>query len=225
MAIQNINIGNIANDGTGDDIRVAFGKVNDNFEELDLRNPGSLTASNVGAVGEGVFAQKEGTDLQFKKLVGGTGTTLTSTNNTITINGSAIKQLTLGTDNGSIIVTASQTISFNGGNGIASRQSGNQVIMDIQSGALSFDTNPTLGGNLDGNGNNIIGVDQITANNVNALIYNTDIRPINSFLTGFDFKDIDVQVVNFIDFILATTDVDQGTITSPADFSSDFGTF
>ena len=39
MAIQTINIGNIANDGTGDDIRVAFGKVSDNFEELDLRNP------------------------------------------------------------------------------------------------------------------------------------------------------------------------------------------
>ena len=225
MAIQNINIGNIANDGTGDDIRVAFGKVNDNFEELDLRNPGSLTASNVGTVGEGVFAQKEGTDLQFKKIVGGTGTTITSTNNTITIDGSAIKQLTLGTDNGSIIVTASQTISFNGGNGIASRQSGNQVIMDIQAGALSFDTNPTLGGDLDANGNNIIGVDQFTANNVNALIYNTDIRPINSFLTGFDFKDIDVQVTNFIDFILATTDVDHGTITSPASVTSDFGTF
>ena len=225
MAIQNINIGNIANDGTGDDIRVAFGKVNDNFEELDLRNPGSLTASNVGAVGEGIFAQKDGTDLQFKKLVGGTGTTLTSTNNTISIDGSAIKQLTLGTDNGSIIVTASQTVSINGGNGIASRQNGSQIIMDIQSGALSFDTNPTLGGNLDANGNNVIGVDQLTANNVNALIYNTDIRPISSFLTGFDFKEIDVQVTNFIDFILATTDVDQGTISSPADFSSDFGTF
>ena len=97
--------------------------------------------------------------------------------------------------------------------------------MDIQSGALSFDTNPTLGGNLDANGNNVIGVDQLTANNVNALIYNTDIRPISSFLTGFDFKEIDVQVTNFIDFILATTDVDQGTISSPADFSSDFGTF
>ena len=162
MAIQNINIGNIANDGTGDDIRVAFGKVNDNFEELDLRNPGSLTASNVGAVGEGVFAQKDGTDLQFKKLVGGTGTTLTSTNNTISIDGSAIKQLTLGTDNGSIIVTASQTVSINGGNGIASRQSGSQIIMDIQSGALSFDTNPTLGGNLDANGNNAISYTNLT---------------------------------------------------------------
>ena len=59
--------------------------------------------------------------------------TLHLTNNTITIDGSAIKQLTLGTDNGSIIVTTSTTLSFNGGNGIASRQSGNQVIMDIPS--------------------------------------------------------------------------------------------
>ena len=225
MAVQTINIGNIANDGTGDDIRVAFGKVNDNFEELDLRNPGSLTASNIGELGEGIFAQKENTDLQFKKIVGGTGTTLTSSNNTITIDGSAIKQLTLGTDNGSIIVTASQTISFNGGNGIASRQSGNQVIMDIESGALSFDTNPRLANTLDGNGHNIIGIEQITATNVNALVYNTDIRPINTFLTGFDFKEIVLQVNNFLDYILVTTDVDQGTITSPADFDSDFGTF
>tara|TARA_B100001057_G_scaffold424263_1_gene446912 strand:- start:7248 stop:7925 length:678 start_codon:yes stop_codon:yes gene_type:complete len=224
MAIQTINIGNIANDGTGDDIRLAFGKVNDNFELLDLRNPGSLTASNVGAVGEGIFAQKENTDLQFKKLVGGTGTTLTSTNNTITIDGSAISQLTIGTDNGSIIVTTSTTLSFNGGNGIASRQNGNQVIMDIEAGALSFDTNPTLGGNLDGNGNNVVGVDQLTANNINALIYDTDIRPINSFLTGFDFKGIAAQVNNMVDFILATTDVDHGTIASPASFTSDFGT-
>ena len=158
MAIQSINIGNIANDGTGDDIRVAFGKVNDNFEELDLRNPGSLTASNLGAVGEGVFAQKEGTDLQFKKIVGGTGTTITATSNTVTIDGSAIGTLTIGTDNGSIIVNTSTTISVNGGNGISTRQNGNQIIADIEAGALSFDTNPTLGGTFDGNGNNMVGI-------------------------------------------------------------------
>ena len=225
MAIQTINIGNIANDGTGDDIRVAFGKVNDNFEELDLRNPGSLTASNIGAAGEGVFAQKEGTDLQFKKLVGGTGTTLTSTGNTITIDGSAISQLTLGTDNGSIVITASKSISVNGGNGIATRQNGDQIIVDIEAGAVSYDTNPTLGGNLDGNGNNIVGVDNITATNINALVYNTDIRNINTFLTGFDFKGVQAEVNNMVNFILATTDVDHGTIASPASFSSDFGTF
>jgi hypothetical protein len=225
MTVETINIGNIANDGTGDDIRVAFGKVNDNFEELDLRNPGALTASNLGDVGEGLFAQKTGVDLQFKKIIGGNGTTLTSTGNSITIDGSAILQLTLSSDNGSIQINQSQTVNLNGGNGIASRQSGSQIIFDIESGALAFDTNPQLGGNLDGNSKNISNVDQISATNVNALVYNTDIRPINSFLTGFDYGGIGVVVNNMIDFITATTDVDYGTVSSPAAFSSDFGTF
>ena len=35
MAIQRVNIGTIANDGTGDDLREAFVKVNNNFTELE----------------------------------------------------------------------------------------------------------------------------------------------------------------------------------------------
>ena len=34
MAKQNINIGSTANDGTGDDLRSAGDKINDNFTEL-----------------------------------------------------------------------------------------------------------------------------------------------------------------------------------------------
>ena len=34
MTIQNINIGNIANDGTGDTLRDAAQKINDNFTYL-----------------------------------------------------------------------------------------------------------------------------------------------------------------------------------------------
>ena len=146
------------------------------------------------------------------------------TSNTVTIDGSAIGILTIGTDNGSIVVDTSTTISVNGGNGIATRQNGNQIIADIEAGALSFDTNPTLGGTLDGNGNNMVGIDNITANNVNALVYDTDIRAVSSFPTGFDFKGIPAQVNNMVHFILAT-DVDYGTIASEASFSSDFGTF
>ena len=48
MTIQNINIGNIANDGTGDDLREAFRKVNENFDELDLRQPESTTGAGIG---------------------------------------------------------------------------------------------------------------------------------------------------------------------------------
>lgn len=35
MAIETINLGNYANDGTGDDLRTAFQKVNDNFVTLN----------------------------------------------------------------------------------------------------------------------------------------------------------------------------------------------
>ena len=55
MTIQNINIGQFANDGTGDDIREAFRKINENFDELDLREPESTTASNLGT-GTGIFS-------------------------------------------------------------------------------------------------------------------------------------------------------------------------
>ena len=34
MTRQNINIGSTANDGTGDPLRTAFDKINDNFVEL-----------------------------------------------------------------------------------------------------------------------------------------------------------------------------------------------
>jgi hypothetical protein len=74
MPIQTINIGNYANDSTGDDLRTAFQKVNSNFTEL------AVTASvgdgaNLGA-GTAIFKDKNLTTLQFK--------TLTSTNNSVT---------------------------------------------------------------------------------------------------------------------------------------------
>ena len=34
MAKQTVNLGSSANDGTGDPLRTAFDKINDNFDEL-----------------------------------------------------------------------------------------------------------------------------------------------------------------------------------------------
>ena len=34
MAKQTVNIGTIVNDGTGDDLRTSFDKINDNFKRL-----------------------------------------------------------------------------------------------------------------------------------------------------------------------------------------------
>ena len=151
MPIQTINIGNYANDGLGDDLRTAFEKVNANFNLLNTTD--TTAAANVGT-GSGVFAQKSGTTLQFKSLIGGSNITLSSNGTSITINGS---------------------------------------------GNLSSETSPSLGGNLNLNGNNIIG-----GGNIEATIYGIDIRTLS-----------------------ATSGVDYGTFTEPNTFTGmiDLGSF
>ena len=85
MAVQLINIGNVANDGTGDDLREAMIKINTNFEELDLRDDEQTTASNLGVVGEGLFLRRNVYDLEFKKISAGANVTLTADDNKIVI--------------------------------------------------------------------------------------------------------------------------------------------
>lgn len=75
MAIQTINLGNYANDGTGDDLRTAFTKVNANFSLLDAE-ANIIDGENLGT-GAGIFVQAAAAKLQFKSL--------TSTDNTVTI--------------------------------------------------------------------------------------------------------------------------------------------
>ena len=66
MAIQTINVGNIPNDGTGDDLREAFVKVNNNFSEVDTKLAQvPLSAANRGQSGEGVYAQTVDNVLEF----------------------------------------------------------------------------------------------------------------------------------------------------------------
>ena len=128
MAIQTINIGTVANDGTGDDLREAFVKVNANFAELAARNPEQTTGANLGASGEGVFAQLNGAEMQFKKLIGGGNVTLTSDGNAITVNSvGGLQTLTVETDNGSQTVTDGDTLKFIGGTNLNTKIAGGGV--------------------------------------------------------------------------------------------------
>jgi len=52
MAQEIIGIGAVANDGTGDTIRVSFGKTNDNFSELYGLLEATVTASESIAAGD-----------------------------------------------------------------------------------------------------------------------------------------------------------------------------
>ena len=158
MAIQTINIGTIANDGTGDDLREAFVKVNNNFAELDIRDPEKTTGANLGSAGEGVFAQINGAEMQFKKIVGGTAVTLTSDGNAITINSTAtgLPQLQVFADNTNQTFDANNTaLTLAGGNLVTTNMVGNTITIAAETSLLT-DTNPRLGQNLDGNQKEII---------------------------------------------------------------------
>ena len=82
MTIQTVNLGSYANDGTGDDLRTAFTKVNSNTEELDLTRV--VSAVNLG-LGAEIFKDKVAKNLQLRKINAGINITVTQNANDITI--------------------------------------------------------------------------------------------------------------------------------------------
>ena len=84
MSLDRINLGTYPNDGTGDDLRTAFSKVNSNFDALTLTS-GISSAVNIGT-GVGIWADKNLTNLEFKSLTStGASVTITSTANTVNL--------------------------------------------------------------------------------------------------------------------------------------------
>jgi hypothetical protein len=111
--ISTINIGNIVNDGLGDDLRTAFQKVNANFTTLN--NDLTITASNLGTVGEPVFKQKTGLNLEFKKLVAGNKITISSSPDSLLISstvGNSFQRIT--TQSGFVDADTSQFVTIQG---------------------------------------------------------------------------------------------------------------
>jgi hypothetical protein len=77
MARQNINIGSSANDGTGDPLRTAFDKINDNFVELYGTDDDSKTlASNLDVNGHNIISTRSNEDIKI--LPAGTGGVIAS---------------------------------------------------------------------------------------------------------------------------------------------------
>jgi hypothetical protein len=115
--ISTINIGNIVNDGLGDDLRTAFQKVNANFATLN--NDLTITASNLGTVGEPVFKQKNGLNLEFKKLVAGNKITISSSPDSLLISstvGTSFTRIT--TQSGFIDADDHEFVTIQGDNDI-----------------------------------------------------------------------------------------------------------
>lgn len=241
MAISLINVGQIANDGTGDDLREAFIKINQNFEELDLRDDEQTTASNLGGVGEGIFANRVNYDLQFKKIVAGSNVTLSSTDETVTVNAiGGLQQLIVSSDNGSIILSEGDAVNLVGGSGIQTSVLGNTITITNTSSTIVTDTTPQLGGNLDAQNFNINNVNTLRAltvegflsGNVEGNVWDLDVRDLKSDIDnlteeilGFDFGGLGDNATSILEWLAQSTEVDFGTFISPTTITSDFGSF
>jgi hypothetical protein len=232
MAIESINVGNIANDGTGDDLREAFIKVNNNFIEVDRDiDASAITGENLGVTGEGVFAGKEDNTLQFKKILAGNNISVSSTNNSLVINSTGgISDILVLTDNGSVTVDGTFPLRIEGGEVITTRvSSGDTIFFDLDdNGILERDTNPTLSSSLQAAGHNIQNAGSISANSVTGsltgLVFGVDIRQINKYFdNNWDFGEILPALNNFIDYLIFTLDVDMETFQEPAFFDIDLG--
>lgn len=130
MTVQTINIGNVVNDGLGDDLRSAFLKVNANFATLDSSL--TPTAVNIGSSGAGVFKEKVGSEFQFRNLVSGNKISLDEFTNSIVINAEVDYAFTrIDTQNGVILADQSNTnISIQGGDNIVTSASGQIIVID-----------------------------------------------------------------------------------------------
>ena len=110
--LQTINVGNLVNDGLGDDLRTAFQKVNANF--ADLNDELTLTLSSVGN-GEIVYKEKSNSSLVFKSLRGGTGIQVSTISDTIVVaNTRSVPFEKIDTDSGSILSASYQNITLQG---------------------------------------------------------------------------------------------------------------
>tara|TARA_B110000977_G_scaffold114761_1_gene148363 strand:+ start:192 stop:893 length:702 start_codon:yes stop_codon:yes gene_type:complete len=231
MTITRIDVGNIANDGTGDDLRQAFVKVNNNFDELDLRVVPQNTATNLGT-GTGVFYTKEGAELSFRSLVAGDNMSLVADGTSITITNTG--SITLRTDGDTLSLSgAGRQFGVNGGQSITTSLSGNNINVALDTTDLiSLDTNPSLGAALDANSFNINNVGILSATTVSAATINgaltgtvdgLSVTTINDTLNSADYGNLSDNVTSSLELLFRATIFNYGTITTPTSLKSDYG--
>jgi hypothetical protein len=185
MSINLINIGNVVNDGLGDNLRTAFEKVNANFSELE-----TLLSTKATNIGNGVKILVEPTSsnaqLQFKSLLQGPGIVL-------------------------IDRTVGIEIKSVNPEGSFSKIETDSIAVE----ALVFPEIALRGG------------DDISVDGFGATI-TVDTKKINEksfreILTTYDFGTFTGGFENAVQFAVALSNADFGTITNPTSLNLDFG--
>ena len=223
MAVQTINVGLLANDGTGDDLREAFIKANQNFDDLDLRVAAftDLTGENIGSAGYGVFSQKINNNLQFRKLLpdplyADTMNIRVSDDGNILYFSSTQAQSRFTDGTTTITTPVEQVVYLQGDEGAEVTVDGGVVPTITISSKISRETQPQLNADLDVNNkklNNVSQINGITKEQLDRVF-------------SFDLGEYDTKISNIIDYIVSTAVIDFGTdagVFTEVDARIDFG--
>jgi len=192
--INTINIGNVVNDGLGDDLRTAFQKVNANFSSLASELTVTVVPAGPSTTGVSIFAGKTGSELKFKNLVSGTKILLNDTGETIVVNNTAPDAFTrFDTDSGQITAGIGNTngqITLAGTAAPGSVTQRKDIEITVSGSTVNFKT----------------------------------IVPVTDILTSYDFGKINGVYNNAMQVAYAASNIDFGTILLPGRLDLDCGT-
>ena len=193
MAIQTINIGNRVNDGLGDDLRTAFQKVNANFTELS--DSITVVARNTGDTGVGIFRDKIGNELRFKKLVASTKIQIEDRPETVVIYSTQPDAFTtINTNSGTVEAEESLEIRIQGAStyteGLLPSQTGRNIsVRKTATGTITIDS----------------------------------VLDLKQILTTMDFGFIEGTFLFPTQLALQSSNIDFGTLENPGALDVDLG--
>lgn len=214
MNITLIDIGAVANDGTGDDIRTAFIKVNENFVELETSIDASTVAANLGS-GQGIFKEKVENELRFRSIDVGDRLSITTDGDRIVINTDFLdRHIQVGsieTEGAAIIGTYVEAGQFRG-----------HVLGNVVGSVYPPEPDYIIGRG------NIIGVNaevgELDPDYQPARVDGIAVKDLNSTINNFDFGNLDKVYTSAFGYLLDQVGIDLGTFISPASFDIELGT-
>lgn len=230
MAIELVNLGNTSNDGTGDDLRTAFEKVNDNFTYLD--GVAEQTGVNLGTTGPTVFKSLENNVFFFRRLIAGENIAITENSNTLEIaNTQPESRFTVVGDSGSLTAGAGIGLNIVGAESITVGVDNNSKTITI-TGRLENETTPALGANLLARGNDIsdVGIlgsteifttDLHITGNINDVPYH---NRLGQYINGLDMGSIEPVIKSRLDHLMFQQVIDFGTFEDSGLLEADLGT-
>lgn len=128
MTIEKINIGNVVNDGLGDDLRSAFLKVNRNFNELS--NVLTVGVESLG-IGASVVKGRVENTIEFRSIISGKNIQIDELDDSIQIiNAAPDAFFRIDTNSGSVEARNFQEITIQGGIDVDVVASGSTITVD-----------------------------------------------------------------------------------------------